>query len=140
MLDIHFLLEQAVAFHQSDDLNEAEKFYNKALEVAPDHFDVLNLLGTLECQRGRFDAAALRLTRATEIKAGNAATRSILGYALRKLGRHQEAVETVGRALALAPDFVDALPNRSASLGDLRRRDEARADHDRAIKLAPILR
>ena len=137
MPDIRLILEQAVAFHQRGKLDQAEALYEKALAAAPDNFDVLNLLGTLHCQRSNFDAGVRYLTQAVEINARNPATLSNLAYALRELGRPGEAIENCDRALALAPDFADALTNRGAALGDLRRHGDALSDSERAIKLAP---
>jgi tetratricopeptide (TPR) repeat protein len=46
-------------------------------------------------------------------------------------------LESYGRAVALNPDFIDALVNRAMLLGGLGRLDEALADCDRAVRLAP---
>src|SRR5262249_53137560 len=47
------LLEQAIFVHQRGRLTEAERLYLKILEVQPDHFDALHLLGVIRHQQGR---------------------------------------------------------------------------------------
>ena len=53
----------AVIFHQRGMLAEAEQFYAAILEIKPDHFDALRLLGVLRQQQGK-NAEALRLINA----------------------------------------------------------------------------
>ena len=43
--------DYAVKFHQLGKLAEAEKFYAAILQVKPDHFDALRLLGVLRQQQ-----------------------------------------------------------------------------------------
>jgi tetratricopeptide (TPR) repeat protein len=50
-----------------------------------------------------------------------------------------EALESYDRALALNPDFVEALNNRGNALRDLGRPDEALTSYDRAIVLQPLV-
>ncbi|HET7912256.1 MAG TPA: tetratricopeptide repeat protein, partial [Pseudolabrys sp.] len=60
-----------------------------------------------------------------------------LGSSLRVLGRYDEALTSLDRALALQPDFTKALNNRAAVLEGLNRLPEALADYERAIALNP---
>jgi len=56
---------------------------------------------------------------------------------LQDLGRLDEALNRVDRALAIKPDFADALNNRGNLLRALHRLDEARASYAAAIKINP---
>ena len=53
-------VKYAATFHQRGMLAEAEKFYAAILDVRPDHFNALHLLGVLRRQQGN-GAEALRL-------------------------------------------------------------------------------
>src|SRR5262249_42639665 len=59
------------------------------------------------------------------------------GALLHQKGRLDEALTSYDRALAIRPDYVEALNNRGALLEDLKRPDDALASYDRAITLNP---
>jgi protein O-GlcNAc transferase len=135
--DVAGALQQAIALHQQNRLDEARRGYEVVLRAAPHHFQALNLLGTLACQQRDFAAAVQRLGQALRVDPKYSAGHSNLAYALRALGRHREALASCERALTLMPNFPDALNNRGGILGDLGRHDEALASYDRALALAP---
>ena len=51
--------------------------------------------------------------------------------------RFEEALASYDRAIALRPDYAEALTNRGVTLHDLKRFDEALASYARAIACAP---
>ncbi len=59
------------------------------------------------------------------------------GVALHERRRYDEALAAYERAIALKPDFVEALNNRGNILSELVRLDEALASYDRALALRP---
>ena len=60
------------------------------------------------------------------------------GNALHALGRHDEALDSFGRAIALNPDYSEAHNNRGNALLDLNRPAEALADYERAVANKPL--
>jgi tetratricopeptide (TPR) repeat protein len=59
------------------------------------------------------------------------------GLALGKIGRQADAIAAFDRALALKPDYVEALYNRGAALARLNRLQDAIADFERALVIDP---
>ena len=59
------------------------------------------------------------------------------GKALEGLRRYEEAVTSYGRALAIRPDYVEALNNRASSLVEAGRFDEALATYDAVLAANP---
>ena len=59
------------------------------------------------------------------------------GHALAGLGRLEEALASLDRALALRPDFTEGLSNRGNVLRALGRYDEAMADYRHALAIRP---
>lgn len=59
------------------------------------------------------------------------------GNALQKLDRHEEALASYDKAIALDPGSADAFNDRGTVLQCLQRYDEALASHDRAATLRP---
>jgi tetratricopeptide (TPR) repeat protein len=54
-----------------------------------------------------------------------------------ELKRHEEALANYDRALAIQPDFAQALSNRGNVLFELKRHEEALANYDRALAIQP---
>jgi Flp pilus assembly protein TadD len=55
--DLGQSMNEAVTLHRQGRLRDAEKIYMRVLKAAPDHFDALNLLGTIKAQLGRIGEA-----------------------------------------------------------------------------------
>lgn len=130
-------LQQAVSLHQRGQLTEAEAIYRRILDILPQQFDALHMLGVLEGQRGNPEAALDLIGRAIRTDRRNPAAHNNHGNALRALGRHKEALASFDRALALRQDYPEALNNRGNALRDLGRPKEALASYDKALALRP---
>ncbi|MFP6562208.1 tetratricopeptide repeat protein [Paraburkholderia sp. B3] len=131
------LLQQALALQQNGAWTEAAEIYREILAVRPKHFDALQLLGALALQTGHLDEGIALLQTALSINGKQAAIHSNLAFALNARSRHKEALERANHALALMPDFVDALTNRGMALGALDMPAEALESLDRALALKP---
>ena len=57
MAAISEMLATALRYHQSGQLQAAEKIYRQILTDNPDHADALNLLGVIAYQTGRPEEA-----------------------------------------------------------------------------------
>jgi predicted TPR repeat methyltransferase len=128
---------RATALHREGRLDEAEALYRGVLRADPAHFDALHLLGVVEGQHSRFEAALPLLERAVALRPDNAAALNNLGNTLAGLQRHAEAVAAFDRALALKAANPKALRNRGTALRRLGRRDEAMASFDQALAIDP---
>jgi predicted TPR repeat methyltransferase len=130
-------LQEAVALHKRGQFAEAETLYRRILDILPHQFDALHMLGVLEAQRGNAQAAVDLIGHALKIDRRNPAAHNNHGNALRALGRHKEALASFDRALALRPDYAEALVNRGNALRDLGRTAQALASYDKAIAVHP---
>lgn len=133
------MLQQALALQQNGAWAEAAELYREILAVRPKHFDALQLLGALALQSGHLDEGITLLQTALSINGKQAALHSNLAFALNASARHREALERANQALALTPNFVDALTNRGMALGALGMPAEALESLDRALALKPDL-
>jgi len=131
------LLRQAVGLHQAGRLNQAQTAYRRVLDLAPDSFDALHLLGVTHYQLGELDRAAELIGRAVARDASNPHALSNLGNVQRAQGQAEAALETYDRALSRAPDFAQAHFNRGGVLIELARFEEAVGSFDRALALEP---
>lgn len=87
------MLNEALALHRNGKLDEAEEIYRNLLDMAPEQTDVLNLLGTLACQKGAFDSALPFLYKAVRLAPDSFQYEFTLAQALQESGRPKEALE-----------------------------------------------
>ena len=129
------LLQQGLTFHQQGNLTEAQVIYEQILNIQPDHFDALQLLGVLSAQIKKYSKAVEFLSKALQINPKHAKVCNNYGIALKELKRFDEAIASYDQAIAINPDYIDALSNRGNALQELDRYDEAVASYDQAIAI-----
>ena len=120
-------MNEALALHRQGRLRDAEKIYTRVLKAAPDHFDALNLLGTIKAQLGRVGEAHRLLSAAVKLNPRAPQGWANLGQVLHQLKQDQDALGCFDKALALQPDDIGILTNRANALLSLGRTEEALA-------------
>jgi tetratricopeptide (TPR) repeat protein len=128
---------EAVELHRQGRLREAEKLYARVLKAAPDHFDALNLLGTVKARLGAMGEAHRLLAAAVKINPRAPAGWSNLGQVLHSLKRNQEALECLDKARALAPDDVGILYQHANVLMSLDRPQLALGEFEQVLAQMP---
>jgi predicted O-linked N-acetylglucosamine transferase (SPINDLY family) len=131
------LLQAAIAAYRAGRQAEVQGSCRRILDVLPNHFDALHLLGVCENSCGRFDEAEKALTRAVSLEPRSAEANSNLGLTLFKLRRFGEARKHQEKAIALQPNFPTALTNLGNTLMRLGLLEQAVQAHDRAIRQKP---
>ena len=76
-------MQTAIRHHQAGRLAEAERIYRQILDRQPGHAQALELLGALNLQRGRSDAAVVLIGRALALRPNWPEALSNRGKALR---------------------------------------------------------
>ncbi|MBN1910926.1 MAG: tetratricopeptide repeat protein, partial [Pirellulales bacterium] len=131
------LLPAALADHQAGRLDEAERAYRTVLQVEPEQVDALRLLGLLEQQTGRTEAALAHLTAAVRLRPDLGQLHFEQAGLLKTHGRLAAAVEAYRQAVRLLPELAEAHNNLGNTLALLGRTDEAIAALRRAVELNP---
>jgi tetratricopeptide (TPR) repeat protein len=129
--------EQAAELHGDSQLAEAERLYDIALSLDPDHPGALCYLGLLRLQQDGPREAADLLRRATECDPGSPEAHNHLGTALQRLGNHVQALECHDRALTLLPEYSEARANRGRALQALGRVSESIPCYEAALADLP---
>jgi len=129
-------MEQAVTFHRSGRLGEAEILYRRVLTEQPNHSNALHLLGLLAFQSGKSDWALELIGRAISLNPLAADFHLNRGVVLDQIGRSQEAVAAFNQAISLRP----GLPEAHANLGNALRKTGKSADAAAACRKAIELR
>ena len=101
------LLRQGLDHHRAGRLTEASAHYREILQAAPDHTDVLYLLGVIAHQTGQ-PAQAVDLIRRALAIALDAERYNRLGVLCQEQDRLDDAIAAYQQALEHAPGFAEA--------------------------------
>jgi tetratricopeptide (TPR) repeat protein len=144
-------LELANANRNANRTQDAEKEITEILSQRPGLIPAHRMLAEIANQAHRPADAAEHYGKIVEIltKAANPSkpvpefrgdlptAHFSLAYALRELGKDKEAIEHYEQALALRPDYVEALNSLGLTLVHAGRIDEAIARYEQALKIKP---
>jgi len=134
-LDVQF--QHALAWHQQGQWQQAEIAYQAVLEIVPEHFDTLRLLGILHIQRGEPGPAIERLQQALGIDATQANLYLNIGSAQHALQQTEAALVNYAHALQLQPDYAEAYYNQGVALQSLNQLEQAIASYRQALHFNP---
>jgi len=93
MIDLVETFNNAFRLQQEGRLVEAETLYRAVLDVAPEHPGSHHLLGLVEHQLGRHEAALQSIKRAIELNDSEPNYHNNLGTVYRTLGKVEEAAK-----------------------------------------------
>jgi tetratricopeptide (TPR) repeat protein len=116
---------------------EAIPYFQRALQLSPDHLVALNNLGNAYRQVKRWDDARKTLERAVAVDPENPEANYSLGMVFAQLNESDRAYEYLQRALKLRPGYPEALNNLGVLYLRTNRRDEAVARFEECIRVAP---
>jgi len=134
---LSLLIQEGVALHQQAKFKDAQAIYEKVLTIQVNHFDALQLLGTLFTQTKQYIKAVVFLTKALEINPRHEIAYANRGVALKELKRFDEAIASFDKAIDINPSYAEAHSHRGNVLLELKQFDEAVVSFDRAIGIKP---
>jgi tetratricopeptide (TPR) repeat protein len=131
------LFQEAIALHQSNRLEEAERLYQAVLRQAPRHTDTIYNLGLIRLRQQNLEEAGKLVRKALYDKPNSAQFNHTYGTILRDLGTPDAAMVYFTKALACDPNHLEARVNLAALLQSLNRYDEALQHFEKAVALQP---
>jgi tetratricopeptide (TPR) repeat protein len=131
------LLESGIAEFQRGRVEQARLLCEQALQLAPQHPDVLHLLGVIALQNRDHAAAIALLARAAAIRPDIAAYQASLGHGYVGLKQLPEALAAFERAASLEPGNPEHELGVGNCLGLLGRAAEAEAVFRRGVERHP---
>ncbi len=131
--DINQSFHEAVTLQRQGRLRDAEKIFTRVLKAAPDHFDALNLLGTVKAQLGRMGEAHRLFSppRSRSIRARPAPGPISVRCCTRSSATTKRST-CLDKARALDRDDLAILNQHANALLSLGRAEEALAEFRRA--------
>jgi len=138
-LDGRFYFQLGATCERKGDYAEAEKYFEKCLELMPDSDEAMNYLGYMWAEHGmKLERARELIEKALKAEPKNAAYLDSLAWVLFKLNQPQEALSYALRAAELseAPDATvyDHLGDIYAALQQM---DKAREAWRKALSIEP---
>ena len=125
-----------IAYRQKR-VDVAEKYFNKALSIAPGNHELFYQLGCISEKKGDLQNACRQFERAIEIKAEFAEPRLALGNCKARIGLLGEAKELYESVVSIHPNHIVArnnLANVLASQGDI---EHALPEWRKVLELQP---
>lgn len=137
-MGLHEALIGAIQAQERGDLDEAVRLFTATLEAHPGHPAACYSLGVIALRRGDF-AEALRWAEiGIASTPGYAPLRLLGGTALKGSGADPEAVlRRYDEAIALKPDYIEALINSGVVLRDMLRHREALERFNQVLTIDP---
>jgi tetratricopeptide (TPR) repeat protein len=122
---------------QKGHVEEAIRYYKKAIQVNPDSYNAEYNLGNALLQRGQVEEAITHYKRAIEINPDYVDAHDNLGNALFQTGRAEEAIIHYKKAIELNPNSSKAEYNLGDAFFQMGQMEEAIAHYKRAIQINP---
>jgi len=107
------------------------------LDIQPQSFKALYLMGMIRLQLGDYDATIEYLSKTIEIMPSHADGHYILGDAFRKKGLLEQAIVSYQTAIHCRPDFSDAYCSMGNTYEEQHKFEEAASCYRNAIKINP---
>ena len=95
--------DKALQAMNANKLDEAEKYVNEAVRLAPGHPDVLFVQGVLYLTKHNWPQAEEALGKATQVDPGNGRAFAALGMALNNQSKYAESIPAFEKAVELDP-------------------------------------
>ncbi len=130
-------LNAAVEMHRAGQFEEAARLYQDVLSREHENAEALHMLGVLYHQRGDHARAIELIGRAVFLRPASHVYHANLAEAYRAHGDFELAANSCRLALAIWPDYPEALCNLGAALQGLGKCAEAVPPLRRALELRP---
>ncbi|MBZ5634146.1 MAG: tetratricopeptide repeat protein [Acidobacteriia bacterium] len=96
-----------IAYHQLQDLQNAEKYYKRAVKLNPQYSEAINNLGTVYYARKSYRRAVNQYKSALRIAPNSASILSNLGTAYFARKQYEDAIKVYAQAVAIDPDIFE---------------------------------
>lgn len=135
--DDHAMLMQAVEHQSLGRMGEAEPMFRRYLARYPNDPVALYSLAAVLMNRHQVDEALGLLAHGTQVAPTFAPLWFAYGTASQAAGQREQALKAYDRALALKPDYVEALVNSGAVLRELHQHAQALDRFMRVLAINP---
>ncbi|MEY4768578.1 MAG: hypothetical protein RL637_1217, partial [Pseudomonadota bacterium] len=130
--------QQALTLHSKGKFAEAEALYQQILLTQPKEAEVLHMLGVISAQTQQYLSAIDYIQQAIQlVKIPNAAMYNNLANAFREQRQFDTAINYYQQALAIKPDYAEALNNLGVVHKDRGQHNKSINYYQQALKIQP---
>ena len=131
------IFQESLQFHQSGDLNKAQKGFEYLISKYPESADLCNSLGTLNLQIGNDKKGCSLLEKSLQIKPNQPMICFNLGNSYLNQKNLPKALEFYTTTITKAPEYLEAYIKKGELLTNLKIHNEAIDCLKSALKIAP---
>ncbi len=113
------------------------EYYNKAIELNPEHAYAYNNRGNAYRNLKEYEKAIRDYDKAIELNPEDAMAYNNRGVAYGNLKDYEQAISDYDKAIELNPEHATAYNNRGLAYGNLKDYEQAISDYNKAIELNP---
>jgi len=107
-----------IAYHQLADMDNARKYYERAIKLSPSYAEAINNLGTVYYARKSYRRAISQYRKALELRPGFAPFLANLGTAYFARRQYMQASTAYFQALSVDPDVFERRSTQGAAVQD----------------------
>ena len=107
-----------IAYHQLTDLNNASRYYERAIKLSPDYAEAINNLGTVYYARKSYRRAIAEYRKALALRPGSAPFLANLGTAYFARRQYAQASTAYAQALNVDPDVFERRSTQGTAVQD----------------------
>ena len=117
--------KEAINFHKKGQLQNAKKICLELLELQPNNFNVLHLLGIIAYQTRNYKVSDELIRKAIKIKPDFAEAYTNHGIVLKRLNKLEDAIKCLDKGININPKDFKAYNHRGIVLIELKRIEDA---------------
>ena len=123
--------------HQNNNLQDAQNYYQKVLEIDPDHAATNNNLGVIFKDLGETQKAKEYYKKAIEVNPNYADAHNNLGIILIELKEYQKAKDCYEKTIEISPNHLNAHNNLGVIFAKLGEYQKAINCYEKVIEIDP---
>jgi len=131
------IFQESIKFHQSGNLNNAQKGFSYLILKYPNSPDLLNSLGTINLQLGEDSKGCSFLEKSLQMNPNQPMISFNLGNSYANQKKFSKALKFLKITLSNDPNYIEAYKKKGEILTHLKIHDEALYCFKKAIKLVP---
>ena len=131
--------KQLLDLYNTGKFHEALEYGNSLIQKFPDAAVLYRIMGTIYASLDDFPQAILKYEQCLQLNQDDIDCLNNLSVVQRKLGRREEALSNLTKAIALRSDYAPFHSNQGSLLEELYQYDNALVSYKRALLLQPNL-
>ena len=131
------IFQESIQFHQSGELNKAQKGFEYLISKYPESADLCNSLGTLNLQIGNNKKGCSLLEKSLQINPNQPIISFNLGNSYLNQKNFTKALEFYTTTITKAPEYLEAYIKKGELLTNLKTHNDAINCFKSALKVAP---